>query len=88
MLTKEQYTLLKQFPKDKSYVKRDKIKKMRNVIDVIKTCDELYRPERQLLNGDINGVGLRITDEGLQNIANISQNIKHLSLKNGVLLLE
>jgi hypothetical protein len=66
-----EYKLLKIFPKNGRYLKRNKIEKYSNRLlserSFNSAIDFLY--DVQSLNGDINGVGLRITEEGKDAVA-------------------
>lgn len=70
LITKDQYTLLKVLPYDKSYIKRtDLERRIKGKLDYDVFTEQATRLIiHNLVNGDLNGVGLRITDIGVKAI--------------------
>ena len=66
-ITLNEYKFLKTFPRNKAYVKYDKIRKKNKKFSeatFYRVAQDLYHI--QYVNGDLKGVGLGITDEGIE----------------------
>ena len=66
-ITLSEYKFLKTLPRNKAYMKYEKIRKKNKKFSE----DTFYRVAQDLyyiqyVNGDLKGVGLRVTDEGIE----------------------